>query len=343
MIVKTDEKNYQDIANAIRSKLGTDATYLPSEMASAIEGMAVGELDWNGNLELSEMLNSYFSEEIKAHEELTAPYKNATSLEKAFFKNRNIRYYPHDTRHITNMSYAFSNSGIRFFENINFENVINAIWCFGENNFIFITSQNVFLNFKNATTCNSFFRNTSSQAKYSEVKFIINTGWTSDNPASLNLGYFFHTHKNKDYTPSFEILGDRCNDLDTFDYYCTSIGSLIYLNSYNLSKIRNITKVSNIKLGSIENITTDFTTSNDINSIEFDRWKKYGVSLSSASSLPPQYINYIIEHALGEEDGAVARILYLHATAKTNWMNTELNPDYEYYQAMATEKLITIA
>lgn len=339
----TDEQNYVDIANAIREKNGSDTQYLPSEMADAIGALAVGKLDWNGNLELSEMLNSYFSEEIKAHEELTAPYKNATSLKEAFYKNRNIRYYPHDTTHITNMDYTFSNSGIRFFENINFENVIHANWCLGENTFIFITSQNVFLNFKNATSCHSFLRNASSQAKYSEVKFIINTGWKSDKPASLDLGYFFHTHKNKDYTPSFEILGDRCNNLDTFDYYCTSIDSLIYLNSYNLSKIRNITKVSNIKLGSIENITTDFTIVSDINSIEFDRWKKYGVSLNYASSLPPQYINYIIEHALGEADGAVARTLYLHATAKANWMNVELNPDYEYYQAMATEKLITIA
>ena len=45
----TDRQNYQAIANAIRSKKGTEATYTPAEMAAAIEeietGVALAPLD----------------------------------------------------------------------------------------------------------------------------------------------------------------------------------------------------------------------------------------------------------------------------------------------------------
>lgn len=38
----TDEQNYQDIADAIRSKLGSSDTFLPSEMADAVESIPTG-------------------------------------------------------------------------------------------------------------------------------------------------------------------------------------------------------------------------------------------------------------------------------------------------------------
>lgn len=77
--------------------------------------------------------------------------------------------------------------------------------------------------------------------------------------------------------------------------------------------------------------------------LKFSKWKQANIALGGLQKLIPQSINYIIEHALGEEDGVTARTLTLHATAKANWMDTTQNPDYDYYQAMATEKLITIA
>lgn len=42
-IVYTDSQNYSDIADAIREKNGTQNTYLPSEMATAITALPVGE------------------------------------------------------------------------------------------------------------------------------------------------------------------------------------------------------------------------------------------------------------------------------------------------------------
>lgn len=37
--VLTDESNYEDIADAIREKLGTSTAYLPSQMAAAIRSI----------------------------------------------------------------------------------------------------------------------------------------------------------------------------------------------------------------------------------------------------------------------------------------------------------------
>ena len=44
MIVTVDDTNLKAIADAIREKNGTEETYKPSEMASAIEGLPSGEL-----------------------------------------------------------------------------------------------------------------------------------------------------------------------------------------------------------------------------------------------------------------------------------------------------------
>ena len=50
----TDEQNYQDIADAIRNKLGSDDTFLPSEMAGAI-----GSIPSGGNAEVKTIFIDY--------------------------------------------------------------------------------------------------------------------------------------------------------------------------------------------------------------------------------------------------------------------------------------------
>ena len=71
----TNDENYSDIADAIRGKLGTDETFLPSEMADAIESIPAGTddeiktifIDYDGTL-----LYSYSVSEINALTELPA-------------------------------------------------------------------------------------------------------------------------------------------------------------------------------------------------------------------------------------------------------------------------------
>lgn len=70
----TDEQNYQDIADAIRGKLGSSDTFLPSEMADAIESIPTGPapveyktmfIDYDGTV-----LYEYSQEEVDALTEL---------------------------------------------------------------------------------------------------------------------------------------------------------------------------------------------------------------------------------------------------------------------------------
>ena len=59
MIVTTDNKNYQDIAGAIRKIGETDETYTPAEMANAILLTSVNAHDLD-DVDLSNKEEAYF-------------------------------------------------------------------------------------------------------------------------------------------------------------------------------------------------------------------------------------------------------------------------------------------
>lgn len=74
--------------------------------------------------------------------------------------------------------------------------------------------------------------------------------------------------------------------------------------------------------------------------ISFARWKQASISISRTSQLTSESIHYIIQNAVDVADGATARTLTLHATAKANWQNSEY---YEQDLAVLSTKGITIA
>lgn len=74
--------------------------------------------------------------------------------------------------------------------------------------------------------------------------------------------------------------------------------------------------------------------------LEFDKWKQTDINLAQSSKLSAESIHYIIQNAVDVADGATARTLTLHATAKTNWQNSEY---YEQDLAVLSTKGITIA
>lgn len=290
MIVKTDEKNYQDIANAIRSKLGTDATYLPSEMAGAIERMKIGEFDlikYGASAETQIKLNSIINEKIKYSA------NNLKDLKK-IIGSADYKYY-YDGK-------------MYYFTDVDMSEVTTAIS-------IFRSSGVCYINIQDLQNCTDL-TNLCSSAYLLEEAYIYGT------KKVINFGNAF------------------------FD--CWLLKNISVIDTQSAVQIQGFfngcTYLEEAKLTSIENVTRaeSFCNAHRLKKLEFDRWKQTSLSLL-APALSVESINYIIEHALGEEDGATARTLTLHATAKANWMDTAQNPDYEYYQAMATEKLITIA
>lgn len=101
--------------------------------------------------------------------------------------------------------------------------------------------------------------------------------------------------------------------------------------------VPRIPKIKGIDLYNATNLS--FFVYNLTCDVYADNWRLCNFGLARAT-MSAESVIYIIEHACGVEDGAVARTLSLDASTMTKF---KAHPDYEYYVAMATEKLITIA
>lgn len=131
---------------------------------------------------------------------------------------------------------------------------------------------------------------------------------------------------------------------DSFSYNCSM--KKIVANCKNATSLRLTFYYCNaleyIDLGSVENcVDFSISVSQAINTttIKFVNWKQGDIQTMSRLLLP-ESIHYIIQNAMDVADGATARTLTLHATAKTNWQNSEY---YEQDLAVLEQKGITIA
>ena len=110
--VYTEEQNLVDIANAIREKNGTDNTYAPSEMASAIGDLKVGELDFSSiyDQEQANELNQYYKDGIAYAEEIKAENPNPSgSWSKKFYNNEKLVFLPPlDLSNVTTIGTGFN-------------------------------------------------------------------------------------------------------------------------------------------------------------------------------------------------------------------------------------------
>lgn len=98
--------------------------------------------------------------------------------------------------------------------------------------------------------------------------------------------------------------------------------------------------VSSADISNVLNFDYAFITCLNLKAIpNFIGWKQGNLSFSNSAKISAVSIHNLINNAKSVADGAIARTLTLHATAKTKWQNSEY---YEADQAMATEKLITI-
>jgi hypothetical protein len=107
--------------------------------------------------------------------------------------------------------------------------------------------------------------------------------------------------------------------------------------------VKNAYKLEFFSCGSIKKITStidSFSGCYKLTSLYFEEWTKTNISVANSSLLSPESIHHNIQNAVSLADGATARTLTLHATAKTNWQNSEY---YEQDLAVLTDKGITIA
>ena len=140
-------------------------------------------------------------------------------------------------------------------------------------------------------------------------------------PKNLNVAYMFN------YCMQLKKIGKidltNCSIANGIVQYCYTLREVELINALN-----------------IKTWTSSFSNCINLIIANVQSWKNGDISLSSSSSLSPESIHYIIQNAMNVEDGATARTLTLHATAKTNWQNSGY---YEQDLAVLEQKGITIA
>lgn len=210
--------------------------------------------------------------------------------------------------------------------------------------------------YNNGNFANSIIKDTISNAKtiknttygsdfsykYQNSKEIFFPDISLPNVTSMNVALSFSTWK---YVG--KIIAPKCTIHRQLLTQCKSLLRVELIDTSASTRIDEMLSycdfVNYIKLSSIDKVTYTnkaFNGCPNIRTLEFDKWKQTNISLSSPSKLTPSSIHYIIQNAMSLADGATARTLTLHATAKANWEASE------YYQedlAVLEEKGITIA
>lgn len=127
-----------------------------------------------------------------------------------------------------------------------------------------------------------------------------------------------------------------CVNLEEVDLNAGKITSLsnTFRSCYKLRVVRDFDLENNTSL------VNAFTQCYALEILRLTNWGKYDISTKDSDNLSPESIHYIIQNAVDVADGATARTLTLHATAKTNWQNSEY---YEQDLAVLSIKGITIA
>ena len=120
---------------------------------------------------------------------------------------------------------------------------------------------------------------------------------------------------------------DDCTNLNSTFRYCWSVEYI------ELTSIEKNTQEYNSRIPNI------FWRCDLLKEVYFTKWKQFNINLSDSLQLKAKSIHYIIQNAMNSADGATARKLMLHETAKANWEASEY---YEADLAVLEEKGITI-
>lgn len=128
-----------------------------------------------------------------------------------------------------------------------------------------------------------------------------------------------------------------CTSLKKCEFY--NCGNIVLCNQafYNCYNLRELTLLD---ISNFNDLVNTFYNCISLERLTITMWKQKDIKLSQSGKLSPKSIHDTIQNAVDLEDGATARILYLHATAKTNWMNSEY---YEQDEITRIAKGIEIA
>lgn len=316
----TNENNYKAIADAIREKNGSDTKYLPSEMADAIKQIFTGFMDDELVEQLVDLNQVVLQSIIDAKAGRVGGLSNVTSYSFTppfIIKKRTI---------------DGSKSGPRF----RFSNVLNidmdvlfSPTIFSENALAsFFTEMNSKIKRKIKLGVTHDYTNITSVAACFQDAYLSEIDWGSLASQAKNITNFTQMFYGANFLEEIDFSEFNTRAGLNFTYLVGTSGGHV---SPKISKILGLDWYNATTLNQVaRNIRCDIYAIN---------WRLCDLNLPN-TTMSGDAVCYIIEHACGEEDGAAARTFIMDSSTKKNF---QAHPQYEYYIAMAAEKLITIA
>jgi hypothetical protein len=308
----TYRKYYENIANAIREKNGTNTTYKTSEMANAIK-----ELKFNKELNHDKLQNKNIT--------LTNNNTYTIKCDENFYGLNKI------------------NLLLEVFEGYNFKSIgysddFSALLNENKKN-IFLYSFNLKNEIENNPSDNWY-------EKFLDNTLLIYMPYTD----TSNVTRLSGTWKNCSSLQNMpnELNISNVTNMNAAWYNCEKLQNMPEV--LDTSNVTNMTYtwdgcrlLPRINLTSVAKVT-DFSRTwgmcTMLTFLHFTEWKQGNISLSNSSKLEAESIHYIIQNAMNISDGAVNRTLTLQSTAKTNWQNSAY---YNDDLALLTTKGISVA
>ena len=261
----------------------------------------------------SDIFNKYYQDAILNSKNILIEENAPTTNWQQKFQNSDIVFLPNiDVSQVTNMFNAFYNSKLEYVpKDLYFASVINFTSAF--NYCYFLKEFNCVIDSPNCTTMQNCFK---------DCRMLMSITDNINVPNNTNLNSTFLNCEN--LQSSINITTDNVETFQNAFHTCIKVTKI---------QLTNIDKGTTF-------VNTFYNCSNLIN-LSFKKWKKLDISLAQSSKLSPESIHYIIQNAMNVVDGATeGRKLTLHATAKTNWMNSEY---YEEDEITRITKGIEIA
>lgn len=276
--------------------------------------------------EQAEELNQYYKNGIAYAEEIKRNWdENRTSLYSLFKGNENLIYFPIvPMNNVLTMNSAFCQC-------VNLKKIIvNAPNCYNAASMCLKSGiEDVDITVKNGCDFSTF-------AYFGDIKKLKINLIKKNNSDKLKISFNCIVYGSGRLTGEDFIINNNSEDVLVTDLYYA------FRECFNLRTINIVMDLS--ELGTTNNpnqsTTTAFNNCQELQYLRIKNWKKYNLQFQQSTKLSSESIHYLIQNAVNVVDGATARTLTLHATAKTNWQNSEY---YEQDLAVLEQKGITIA